>query len=212
MTFPIDVSSCRVELQSGQFFQQGFDKANNPIFYFRNRLVGPWRGDVDATIFSILHRLESYLNKVAVTRQGVKITLIAILGSPIDEEKRKVDNGNEQSTEQSTENRMDTLAIGTVDPMIDPSDQHYSTHSSSELFLRLRDILSRNYPERLAKCLIFGGASTKLKLREYIPSQVTRSRVTVLNSLSDLKRFVDEDQLVSFAGGCASVSPETFVA
>ncbi|EED92850.1 predicted protein [Thalassiosira pseudonana CCMP1335] len=172
MTFPIDVSSCRVELQSGQFFQQGFDKANNPIFYFRNRLVGPWRGDVDATIFSILHRLESYLNKVAVTRQGVKITLIAILGSPIDEEKRKVDNGNEQSTEQSPENRMDTLAIGTVDPMIDPSDQHYSTHSSSELFLRLRDILSRNYPERLAKCLIFGGASTKLKLREYIPSQV----------------------------------------
>ena len=76
ITFPIDTTTCRIELQSGQFFQHGWDKENNPIFYFRNMLPGLWRNDVDATTFSVLHRLESFMVKVAVQRPHVKVTLM----------------------------------------------------------------------------------------------------------------------------------------
>ncbi len=49
-TFPVDVRKCRIELQNGQFFQQGFDRQHNPVYYFRNVCLGPWRKDIDAVV------------------------------------------------------------------------------------------------------------------------------------------------------------------
>lgn len=57
-TFPIDQRICRIELQSGQFFHQGFDVGGRPVFYFRNMGLGPWRKDHNASVAAVLHRLE----------------------------------------------------------------------------------------------------------------------------------------------------------
>ena len=46
----------RIELQSGQFFQQGEDLERNAVFYFRHMYVGPsWRKRGDAVIQAVLH-------------------------------------------------------------------------------------------------------------------------------------------------------------
>lgn len=78
-TFPIDVRSCRIELQNGQFFQQGNDIDGNPVFYFRNMCLGPWRGDEDAVIAAVLHRLENSLQNFF---PSVKCTLIVLMRRP----------------------------------------------------------------------------------------------------------------------------------
>lgn len=70
-TFPIDQRICRIELQSGQFFQQGTDLAGRPVFYFRNMGLGPWRKDPNASIAAVLHRLEGKMyREVAFQSEG----------------------------------------------------------------------------------------------------------------------------------------------
>ena len=86
--FPIDIQSCRIELHSGQFFQQGKDKKGNPVFYFRNMCVGPWRKDPDAVINAVLHRFETSLNELAKEKPNVKVTLVVLLGKPLIAEKK----------------------------------------------------------------------------------------------------------------------------
>lgn len=82
LTFPVDTRTCRIELQSGQFFQQGKDLDDNPVFYFRNTCLGPWRKDDDAVIAAVLHRLESSLNELTKGNPGVQCTLIVVMGKP----------------------------------------------------------------------------------------------------------------------------------
>lgn len=81
-TFPIDTRTCRIELQSGQFFHQGADLDGNPIFYFRNLCLGPWRKDEDAVIAAVLHRFESHLSEWCKTEPQIKCTLIVLQGRP----------------------------------------------------------------------------------------------------------------------------------
>jgi hypothetical protein len=60
IVFPVDTRACQIELQSGQFLQQGEDLEGNAIFYFRHMLcVGPWRKHGDAVIQAVLHRPSS---------------------------------------------------------------------------------------------------------------------------------------------------------
>ncbi|KAL7581656.1 hypothetical protein ACA910_022203 [Epithemia clementina (nom. ined.)] len=82
LTFPVDVGTCRVELQTGQFFQQGHDLEGHPVFYFRNMCKGPWRGDEDAVIAAVIHRLEKSMVEFAKQDPNVRCTLIILLGKP----------------------------------------------------------------------------------------------------------------------------------
>lgn len=89
VTFPIDTRTCRVELQAGQFFQQGIDLDGNPVFYFRNTCLGPWRKDEDAVIAAVLHRLETRLIELAKDNPHVQCTLIVMMGRPYRRKKAK---------------------------------------------------------------------------------------------------------------------------
>ncbi|GAX28549.1 hypothetical protein FisN_12Hh083 [Fistulifera solaris] len=80
LTFPINTKACRVELQSGQFFHQGKDLEGNPVFYFRNICLGPWRKNEDATIAAVLHRLDASLNSFAKTNPRFQCTVVIIAG------------------------------------------------------------------------------------------------------------------------------------
>lgn len=201
--YPIDTRSCRVEMQSGQFFQQGHDKEMNPIFYYRNNLLGPWRGNIHATIQSLLYRLETYILKVEHQRPCVKITLIALMGHPLE------NDGGECEQSACSPNQCSTSSFHS-DPRIDPYEKYHS-HSNILLMQLLNEVIPRHYPERLAKALVVlekGG--TKEHSRSHYHSQYAAPLVTVLSSESDLKKYVDEDELVKFAGGNAQVTSDAF--
>jgi hypothetical protein len=113
VTFPIDTRKCRVELQSGQFFQQGRDVDGDPVFYFQNMLMGPWRGNVDASVAALLHRLESSLDHFSKENPEVKCTVIALVGKPfkrISKKKRK-QKGGEKDDASAAESK-DTTEDG----------------------------------------------------------------------------------------------------
>jgi hypothetical protein len=124
ITFPIDIRTCRVELQNGQFFQQGKDKNNNPVFYFRNTCLGPWRKDEKAVISAVLHRLEGYLNRFAKEDPSVQCTLIVVMGKPYKKKKyktkEKVNDGSRTgkpkraSDDTSTRVEQSTIASAAV--------------------------------------------------------------------------------------------------
>lgn len=191
--FPIDLRQCRIELRSGQLFQQGHDRQKSPIFYYRHWLPGPWTNDINASILAVLYRLETYFRKMAVLKPGIKITLIVLM-----DKDKNVPNS--------------TFNSASSDPMINPN-QKYNEHSSIQMFSRLIDIVRKHYPERLKVALIVPGTGkwSKSKIREYIAGQgVATPRVIVLNNAVELKKYVKDNQLVTFAGGKAPVTPEAF--
>lgn len=107
-TFPIDKRKCRIELQNGQFFQQGFDKETNPVYYFRNMCLGPWRMDEDAVISAILYRFDQSLREFCKTNPFTKVTLIALMGIPntqkaIDNSKKDALVGGNEAEEGTEE-------------------------------------------------------------------------------------------------------------
>lgn len=210
--FPINVKSCRIELCSGQFFHQGRDKENNPVFYFRHMLLGPWLNDVDAAVFAVLHRLESYFQKMTLLKPGVKITAIILMGIGCEKQHlaSKPTKDQHHSTAGDGNVSIRTLLAG-CDPMIDPN-QEYTSHGSIEMFSRLVGVLTRHYPERLQRALVIpGGSWSKAKIRECILAQhILTPRVIILNSLQEVKNFVHDDELVTFAGGKAAVSCDAF--
>lgn len=196
--FPVDRKQCRIELCSGQCFQQGHDVDNNPIFYFRHFLRGPYTGSAEGSILAVLHRLEAYFQRMSMVNPGVKVTAIILMGG----------SGTiEQDAISPKQKSVDH------DPMIDPN-QDYTAHGSMESFIRLISILRQHYPERLAKALIVPGPSgkwSKSRVREYITThQLFTPRVKLLNNLFELRKYVNTDQLVTFAGGTASVTPDAF--
>jgi len=81
--FPIDTRECRIELQIGQFFQQGKDYFGNPVFYFQTMCLGPWRKNEEAVIRAVLHRLETSIQHYSTKKPDVQCTVVIVLGKPI---------------------------------------------------------------------------------------------------------------------------------
>ena len=90
LLFPIDTRECRIELQSGQFFQQGMDRCGNPVFYFQTMCFGPWRKIEDAVIDAVLHRLETSIQHYSETKKDVQCTVVIIVGKPLFRAKKKI--------------------------------------------------------------------------------------------------------------------------
>lgn len=180
-TFPIDTKKCRIELQSGQFFQQGNDVDGDPVFYFQNMLMGPWRGNVDSSVAALLHRLETSLNQLSEENPDVKCTVIALVGKPFKrkakkKKKPKKDGEDESSmaaeskdaTEDGEHSTTASVAAHTVDqnawnpfrmgsnPRVYPAED-FCVHSNAVMFQHLSDVLSAHYPERLKRLILVPG-------------------------------------------------------
>jgi hypothetical protein len=185
LTFPIDTRTCRIELQNGMFFQSGKDLEGNPVYYFQNTLLGPWRKDEDAVISAVLHRLETSLNEFAREDPEVKCTLIISMGKPFRGEKKKqkmesdgsatgeasidlstpeeeggvensVIDGETIDYEEDTSLEGATTSRTTGNPRI-YSDEQWHTHTTKHLIRRMIDIVTTHYPERLSKALVVVG-------------------------------------------------------
>jgi hypothetical protein len=188
ITFPINTRFCRIELQSGQFFQQGNDLKGNTVFYFRNMCVGPWRQDADAVIRAVLHRLETSLQKLTKKKPGVKITLVVLLGRPLFKKKKnrgkKKHDKNDDETKITAENTEagetledeDEHTDVTLSERVDGEDtswnpfkmgvnprlqasEDYHVHTNPTLIKQLIDTLMLHYPERLHKVIFVPGKS-----------------------------------------------------
>jgi len=249
LTFPIDIRACRIELRSNQFVQYGEDIVGNPVFYFRNMCLGPWRKDVDATVLAVLHRLETSMKSIALKNPAAKCTVVVIMGKPVlgrssddgiddgdaddgddtdddegdgdenaesgrsDKKEEEEKGGDETGDNEKKEMERNPFIIGS-DPRIDPSEEYF-VHTNSALIHRLVRLLSSHYPERLAKALIVPSGGWEktmggLSIRGYVSSPRTRSRIVMLKSANDLKEHINENSLLSFAGGKAKLPPECF--
>lgn len=199
-TFPIDQRLCRVELDAEQFYQQGKDNQNNPIFVFRNSLPSPWAGNVKSTMLMILHRLETFFN----SRSGlVKVTVIILTGeaecaSETSNNKKGVSassrDDNEQEDKSSTDDGVENDCV--APPEIDSTTAEYHIHSNFQLVQQMYELLSFHYPERLNKALIVQSkAFSKRRISSFVLSPITQTRVVVLNTQAELKKYVFDSEL-----------------
>eukprot|EP00546_Thalassionema_frauenfeldii_P002370 CAMPEP_0178932546 /NCGR_PEP_ID=MMETSP0786-20121207/22693_1 /TAXON_ID=186022 /ORGANISM="Thalassionema frauenfeldii, Strain CCMP 1798" /LENGTH=535 /DNA_ID=CAMNT_0020609881 /DNA_START=1002 /DNA_END=2610 /DNA_ORIENTATION=- len=229
ITFPIDKGTCRVELQSGQFFHQGKDYKGNAVFYFRNMCVGRWRADGDAVINAVLHRLESTLQKLSTESSNIKITLVVLLGRPYVRRKKREKTDKNDKMKEDYEQDQDEGSSGSsewdpfiegVNPRLQPGEK-YHVHSNKKLLLRLIEILLRHYPERLYKAILVPGqghsygyfstaVATQMAISSYIHETRTRAKCFVLHRAVELQEFIPVSQLVTIAGGDVPLHPSVF--
>lgn len=212
--FPVDRRSCRIEMQSAQFFPQGFDKEGNAVFYYRNQLQAPWRNDIHGTVLSILDRLETYFLEAERHRPNVKVTVIAFMGrpgSPVESEHVQLKAKKNGKHRDASDNKRPAVGSESLcsDPRIDAYEA-YHTHSNFALLQLLSELVPRHYPGRLARALVVPKKGTKAALLRKLHSSQFRPLVTVVGSLDGLKEYVDGDQLVVFAGGNAKVTSNAF--
>jgi len=240
VTFPVDTRKCRVELQSGQFFQQGYDVDGDPVFYFQNMLMGPWRGNVDASVLALLHRLESSLDRLSEENSDIKCTVIALIGKPfkrISKKKKRKDDADasessaaesKDGAEDSVQSTAPSVAAHTIDknswnpfriganPRVYP-EEDFHVHSNVVMFERLAELLSAHYPERLKRLILVPGQGRSITymnstfaMRKLIPSSRTRAKVVHLNRASELPKYVEDNELATLTGGWVEVDPEAF--
>lgn len=242
LTFPIDIRLCRIELQNGQFFQQGFDKLGNPVLYFRNMLRGYWRKDVNSSMASILHRFEDSIQTLQNANHEVRFTLVVMMGKPHkpksktkpdaphddreeeNENTEKVSYGDSPPERLSVDADYETAKAGVQfsvhhNPRVD-YQEHYHVHSDTEMIRALTKLLLDHYPERLFKAYVVVGhgntAYTRtavggsMRIANYIQPARTREKIKFLIRYSDLRKYIDVDQLPTIAGGTAPVTSAAF--
>jgi hypothetical protein len=227
-TFPVDIRKCRIELQNGQFFQQGFDLERNPVFYFRNMCLGPWRGDANAVISAVVHRFDTSLTEFCKSNPETKCTLVVLMGRPRgkdsdEDEDDATEVGQEAEDDGSlrdTESLVDTEQINNVaNPRISVNET-WQRHTNKELVEKLVNLLSVHYPERLSKVLVVKGTGKNFYFRtrvegrgamkHLIYSLTTRSKVKFVKRTSELRTYVDDSELSTIVGGSAPINHQTF--
>jgi hypothetical protein len=231
-TFPIDKLKCRIELQNGQFFHHGHDRQGNPIFYFRNTCLGPWRENEDAGIYAVLHRLDECLQAFSKYDPDVKCTLIILMGRPYGERKKKqgkiaVIVKESDRDEVDEEDHEDEASLGDV-----PEDQlnfvsnpriargeTWCHHTNKPMIRRLLKLLEEHYPERLAKAFLVKGHgknsyyATKIHGRVIATALLypeTRAKVKFIMKLKELKNHIEASELLTIVGGTATIHPSVF--
>ena len=237
LTFPVDLRSCRVELQNGQFFQQGTDIAGHPVFYFRNMLKGPWRGNEDAVVAAVVHRLEKTFAMATKEDPEVKCTLIVLLGQPkktkrMHRRKDSSETPGKESDESraptddedaSVDETVDTRATDPISNSDNPRishDEKFFTHTNDRVARRLVQLVMLHYPERLYRCLVVKGYAGDhsprtaigglLTLTNLVESSNTRRKVKYLRRRRDLLKYVDKEELIQLAGGEAAINSAAF--
>jgi hypothetical protein len=226
-TFPLDKRSFRIELQDGQFFQQGFDLDRNPIYYFRNMCRGPWRGGEDVLISSILYRFDRSMAEFCKVNPHTKATLIVLMGLPKDGTSKDPKNDGEDETSKDE----GTNVEGSIIPQIETSssdignprisvDEPWKCHSNKEMMDKLFDILRQHYPGRFSKAFVVKGRGKntyystnlegKMKLKSIIDSQNIRDRIKFVNKTSELTKYVAIEQLSTIVGGKAPIDDSVY--
>lgn len=238
-TFPVNINGCRIELQSGQFFQRGYDRSGNPVFYFATTCRGPWRRNTEATMSAALHRFETALSELCTVKPDTCITLVVLLGHSKlgknstdglgEAEDEESENGDaEEGSECRTAETIKTTALDShcgesrhyiSNPRI-PVAEAWQLHSTKEIVEEFISLLFLHYPERISKVLLAKGKGRKTfyatkvavarAMKHCVASSESRTRITFLQTLSRLRLFIDETELSEAAGGSSPMSDAAF--
>ncbi|CAJ1957885.1 unnamed protein product [Cylindrotheca closterium] len=231
-TFPIDKRSCRIELQSGQIFEQGLDVRGNPVVYFRNLCLGPWRGDVDATVTAMIHRMDETLSAVHDKNPSAKITLVILMGRPVeaseydDSSSESSDDdvdesgGNENPSQESADEVHPTeVTVGDVNPRV-AANETFQLHTSKQVYQKFFSLFAAHYPGRLGVAVMVPGKgknyyySTTLRrktiLKKLVPPKALRMKFQFVDTFAELTQFVPRDELVSIVGGPVPIKASAF--
>jgi hypothetical protein len=213
LTFPIDIRTCQVELRSGQFLHHGHDLNGDPIFYFRNMCTGLWRKKIDASTSAILYTFDKAVRNLSKTNPNFKCTLVVLMGkvydfkSSVDDTPatdERVSESDDVSAESNSPDETTSESVNESEqfkPKNDKKKKELFVHTNFQFVERLINIVSQNYPERLGKVIVVpsGGWEKWISthgLRRYIQSSKTRSKVTVVDGMKDLKNFISVDQMI----------------
>lgn len=238
-TFPIDIRSCRIELQSGQFFHQGNDRTGHPVFYFTTMCRGPWRRNADATLSAGLHRFETMMRNISLTKQEARCTIVILLGRPkvvnkskesrtkaSDEESigTQEDTGENGTTVQSVEgNESGNKTTETCNILSNPRvslEEPWQLHSTRELVEGFLSSVLLHYPQRTHMVLLVKGQGPNIFYKTKVAAIRAMNRTVdisdisaglkFLSSASKLKNYIDESQLPGVVGGPATVIKDAF--
>ncbi|KAL9180515.1 hypothetical protein ACHAXT_010968 [Thalassiosira profunda] len=169
--FPVDTRLYTIELQSNQFFQHGRDREGNPIFCFRNMLLGPPRGRNCASVLAVLHRLETYFALADKQHPGTKITVVVFMDA--------VESYGKEGQ-----------PLSRSDPRIDRFEEYYP-HSNLLQMQLLNDLIARHYPGRIAKTLVV--SSKGWKNARFLRSLFQKA--IVLSSVDQVRKYVAKDSV-----------------
>jgi hypothetical protein len=226
-TLPIDARMCRIELHTGQFFQQGSDNVGNPVFYFRCMCLGTWRKDENAAIAAVLFRFEQKIAELERFDPYFRCTVVVCLGKPHLNEKRNASRAGESNSDNSVETGVSvveyasesTAVTGLSNPRVEP-DEIWSPHASKRMASTLIKLLTKHYPERLYRAFVvvghgdgvfnLNGVRGLMQLSKYVRSSRTKDKVRFLNHYSELKEYIPPDELITYCCGNALINEAAF--
>jgi hypothetical protein len=182
--FPVDIRGCRIELQNGQFFQQGRDRSGNPVFYFSTMCRGPWRRNPEATLSAALHRFETAISELCTQKSDTRCTLVLILGhskgaknstgtpgeegngSDVDdeegeEEDHKVEEDQNETTVAMPMDRSNGDSQRYLSNPRVPTEEAWKLHSTKDILEEFISLLVFHYPERIAQIFLVKGKGGK---------------------------------------------------
>ena len=165
----------------------------------------------------------------------VKCTLVVMMGRPYKEvfkKKASSDTGSVVAEEVDEDDMGGSMASASfkdcnqdspdgkrvANPRVNP-DETWQLHTNKKLVRQMIALVSAHYPERLHQALVVLKPSQTISLRKIfgsytlsslVDSPVTRSKVKILNSFTELQKFVSKEELVTIAGGESPVDPEVF--
>merc|ERR1712238_357086 len=201
-TFPIDKRRCRIELQNGQFFQQGYDFSGNPVYYFRNLCRGPWRGneeDNDDDANDNYELADDDDAASAASSEALPPRVTKKLELPVGRE-RKINTGN---------------------PRISPNEK-WTLHTSKDIIRHLSEILFQHYPGLLSKILIVKGQGKnhyyteqlqgKRILKKLLKNRYSQivDKLQFVKKTSELTPYVPVKDLLAIVGGAASIDETAY--
>ena len=224
-TFPIDKRRCRIELQNGQFFQQGFDKDNNPVFYFRNLCRGPWRGDSRATILAILYRLDRSLVELCKVNPETKVTLIVLMGHAKCGARKRKKRGSQGDSDSTIHENDDHFEIddesdsergspetllelpseeeikeNTGNPRISPNEK-WMCHTNKEMMRNLFETLIAHYPGRLSRILVVKGRGRNHYYRDQIQGKMILRKILSSIDKRNYQKLLSKVQFLNKVSG-----------
>lgn len=159
---------------------------------------------------------------------NVKCTLVVIMGKPYKEILKKRAGSENESVVAEEADEYGDFGEGSMasasfkdcnedspdgqrvaNPRVNP-DETWQIQTSKKLIRQMVTLISAHYPERLHQALVVVKPSQTISLRKLfgsstvanlVESRVTRSKVKILNSFSELSKYVAKHELITIAGG-----------
>lgn len=206
-TFPLNLSKCRIEIQSRQLVEYGVDLDKNRVLYFRTVCRGPWRNNLEASFHAFLHSLEDVLSKSSSKGEMQGFCLVVLLGTfERDRKRTRKDTGSTSDDDIDMKSPQTLQAQGVLFGNQRVSHKEaWNLHANAELLDCMLHACITHYPGVLAKLLfvtgdgplrLFKNSSIARQFVQKMSAHVSVSKL--LQNSSSLNNYINDQQLPKF--------------